>query len=227
MQALEALPNLRTLNLHSNLIEDFREIFKLRLLGSLHTVTLHGNPIEQLQHYRVFAVAALPHTVRNLDFSLVSMQVRSPLRRAYPCPKRSENGPPRGFDDPPHSKMRECIATLWRHHRTLCVRALSRGGSSPARTALLGLDGVACVYLASASPGARLREHMGQYPWPAREPRRHAPVRIPVTPPSLHFAAASPGARLACAYALCAFEIRQIGAGDAATPDEGGTTTEP
>lgn len=80
---LEALPNLSTLYLHTNLIEDFSNIKKLARLKLLEKLSLQNNPVQTsalrslagssagVQEYRVRAIATCPW-LKELDFSTVT-----------------------------------------------------------------------------------------------------------------------------------------------------------
>lgn len=52
LQGICELKELRMLYLHSNRIENLKEVDKLGELQHLHTITLHGNPIESTRDYR-------------------------------------------------------------------------------------------------------------------------------------------------------------------------------
>ena len=59
------------LYLHGNSIMNLAEIDKLALLPNLITLTLHGNPIDNQKGYRQYVLAKLP-SLRTLDFSRVT-----------------------------------------------------------------------------------------------------------------------------------------------------------
>lgn len=80
---LEAIPNLSTLYLHTNLIEDFSHIKKLARLKLLEKLSLQNNPVQTsalrsmagsskgIQEYRVRVIATCPW-LKELDFSTVT-----------------------------------------------------------------------------------------------------------------------------------------------------------
>lgn len=80
---LESFPNLATLHLHTNLIEDFSEVKKLARLKLLDKLTLQNNPLQTgalqsmagsskgIQEYRIKVVATIPW-LKELDFSTVT-----------------------------------------------------------------------------------------------------------------------------------------------------------
>ena len=80
---LESFPNLATLYLHTNLVEDFSEVKKLARLKLLEKLTLQNNPLQTsalqsmagsskgIQEYRIKVVATIPW-LKELDFSTVT-----------------------------------------------------------------------------------------------------------------------------------------------------------
>ncbi len=80
---LDSLPNLSTLYLHSNLIEDFSHVKKLARLKLLEKLSLQNNPVQTsalrslagssagVQEYRVRVIATCPW-LKELDFSTVT-----------------------------------------------------------------------------------------------------------------------------------------------------------
>lgn len=70
------LPELRSLYYHGNLVDDYRELLKLRPCPNLKTLTLTGNPIEKVESgYRLCVIAFLPF-LRKLDTGLVTLLER-------------------------------------------------------------------------------------------------------------------------------------------------------
>jgi len=65
--------NLKTLFLHANKISKLTEIDKLAKLPNLRSLTLHGNPLEEERNYRLYVILMLPQLV-NLNFSGISKQ---------------------------------------------------------------------------------------------------------------------------------------------------------
>jgi len=65
--------NLKTLFLHANKIKKLTEIDKLAKLPNLRSLTLHGNPIEEEKNYRFYVILMIPQLI-NLNFSGISKQ---------------------------------------------------------------------------------------------------------------------------------------------------------
>ena len=82
-EVIEAAPNLHTLYLHTNLLEDYTQVKKLGRLRLLERLSLHNNPVNTkalqnlngtstgVRDYRVRVLAAVPW-LRELDFSTVT-----------------------------------------------------------------------------------------------------------------------------------------------------------
>merc|ERR1711953_1275507 len=68
-------PNIRSLYLHGNAIENFNEIKKLKTMNNLRRLTLHGNPIDTLPQYRACVIHLLPG-LKSFDFSGVTKNDR-------------------------------------------------------------------------------------------------------------------------------------------------------
>ncbi|KAK6485921.1 leucine-rich repeat-containing protein 51 [Huso huso] len=88
--------NLRVLYLHGNSIITLGEVDKLVALPNLLSLTLHGNPMENEKGYRNYVMSALPQ-LKTLDFSAVTKQDRVAAaiwRRGFNQQKR----PKRNFD---------------------------------------------------------------------------------------------------------------------------------
>lgn len=49
----------------------FGDIIKLKQLPNLYSLTLHGNPIENLPHYRSSVICMFPQ-LRSLDFAKIT-----------------------------------------------------------------------------------------------------------------------------------------------------------
>jgi len=65
--------NLKTLFLHANKIKKLTEIDKLAKLPNLRSLTLHGNPMEEEKNYRFYVILMIPQLI-NLNFSGISKQ---------------------------------------------------------------------------------------------------------------------------------------------------------
>ncbi|XP_033127151.1 leucine-rich repeat-containing protein 51-like [Anneissia japonica] len=68
--------NLKMLYLHGNGISDHNQVDKLAAFPNLITLTLHGNPLENEPGYRQLILAKLPN-LRSLDFSRVTKADRA------------------------------------------------------------------------------------------------------------------------------------------------------
>jgi hypothetical protein len=117
---LEALPNLSTLYLHTNLIEDFSHIKKLSKLKLLEKLSLQNNPVQTsalqsmagsskgVQEYRVRVVATCPW-LKELDFSTVtSSEMQSALQHRHEV-QRLNDERKRGGQSPLPSPLRTML----------------------------------------------------------------------------------------------------------------------
>ena len=59
-------PELKTLYLHGNYIQDMSQITRFAKLEDLQTITLYGNPIEHIKNYRLIALNVLYQSLTNL-----------------------------------------------------------------------------------------------------------------------------------------------------------------
>ncbi|ODQ77176.1 hypothetical protein BABINDRAFT_163689 [Babjeviella inositovora NRRL Y-12698] len=66
----EQLPNLATLSLTSNNITHLSDLTSLSKCEELHTVALLHNPVIKVEHYRLFALWAIP-SLKILDFEKI------------------------------------------------------------------------------------------------------------------------------------------------------------
>jgi len=69
-------PKLKILYLHGNQIDKLSEVDKLGALPELFSITLHGNPIEDIPGYKQYVISVLPQlkvfntiTITNQDRS--------------------------------------------------------------------------------------------------------------------------------------------------------------
>lgn len=68
-------PNLKTLYLHGNYIQNLEEVKKLQDLPYLQTLTLYGNSIEQIKGYRLYVLGMMYEkyeTLKKLDSVLIT-----------------------------------------------------------------------------------------------------------------------------------------------------------
>lgn len=70
---------LKMLYLHGNKIQRFADISKLRQLPNLYSLTLHGNPIENQPHYRSSMIVMFPQ-LRSLDFAKITEDEKDSAR---------------------------------------------------------------------------------------------------------------------------------------------------
>lgn len=75
-EVLLQYPKLKILYLHGNQIDKLSEVDKLGALPELFSITLHGNPIEDIPGYKQYVISALPQlkvfntiTITNQDRS--------------------------------------------------------------------------------------------------------------------------------------------------------------
>ena len=64
-------PALKMIYLHGNKIRRFADIQKLQHLPNLYSLTLHGNPIENYPNYRSSIICMFPQ-LKSLDFAKVT-----------------------------------------------------------------------------------------------------------------------------------------------------------
>lgn len=68
-------PKLKMLYLHGNCINDLEEVDKLAALPNLISLSLHGNPMENDKEYRSYVLSKMPQ-LRTLDFSGITKSDR-------------------------------------------------------------------------------------------------------------------------------------------------------
>jgi U2 small nuclear ribonucleoprotein A' len=69
-----SLPNLETLVLTGNLIQELADLDPLASIKSLRTLSLLHNPVTTRQHYRLYVAFKLPQ-LRLLDFRKIKVKV--------------------------------------------------------------------------------------------------------------------------------------------------------
>jgi len=74
-EEFKLFPNLRTLNLHCNYINDLSEVQKLAPVASLKNLTIHGNAIDTIPSFRLYIIGILPQ-LQKLDTVLISKKER-------------------------------------------------------------------------------------------------------------------------------------------------------
>ncbi|XP_023015091.1 small nuclear ribonucleoprotein polypeptide A'-like U2A [Leptinotarsa decemlineata] len=85
----EYIPNLETLILAGNQIEELADIEPLVNLEKLTTLSLMFNPIAAKQHYRLYVIYKLPQ-VKLLDFRKIKMKEREEARTLFKSKKGKE-----------------------------------------------------------------------------------------------------------------------------------------
>lgn len=76
------LPNLETLIIINNNIEDLTEIDQLASIKSLRTLSLLRNPVANLKHYRLYTIYRIPG-LRVLDFKKVKEKERDQAQQLF------------------------------------------------------------------------------------------------------------------------------------------------
>lgn len=69
------LPNLETLILTNNNIDDLHEIDNISTIKTLHTLCLMRNPVASFKHYRLYTIYRMPN-LRILDFKKIKQKVK-------------------------------------------------------------------------------------------------------------------------------------------------------
>ncbi|KAK3726573.1 hypothetical protein QZH41_011030 [Actinostola sp. cb2023] len=78
----ESLPNLDTLVLTSNSIQDLKDIEPLHSIKTLKYLSLLRNPVTNKPYYRLFVIYKLPQ-LRVLDFQRIKMREREAAKRMF------------------------------------------------------------------------------------------------------------------------------------------------
>ena len=78
----EQVPNVQTVLLTNNSLQELADLDPLGSLPRLTTLSLIGNPVVMRQHYRLYAIFKIPH-LRVLDFRRVKQKV--PARENVMC----------------------------------------------------------------------------------------------------------------------------------------------
>lgn len=85
----QCLPNLDTLILTGNLIQELADLDPLASVKTLRTLSLLHNPITTRQHYRLYVAFKLPH-LRLLDFRKIKMKEREDANALFKSRKGKE-----------------------------------------------------------------------------------------------------------------------------------------
>ena len=83
-------PDLKVLYLHGNLLDDVRQVKKLKRLPNLMKLTLHGNPLEEKAKYRQTVINLLPN-LKQLDFTPITSLDREKAQHALRRRRRKED----------------------------------------------------------------------------------------------------------------------------------------
>ncbi|KDR19400.1 U2 small nuclear ribonucleoprotein A' [Zootermopsis nevadensis] len=83
------LPNLETLVLTGNLIQELADLDPLANIKSLRTLSLLHNPVTTRQHYRLYVAFKLPH-LRLLDFRKIKLKEREDAIALFKSKKGKE-----------------------------------------------------------------------------------------------------------------------------------------
>ena len=85
----EALPNLRSMILTNNNIQELSDIEKLSSVTSLDFISLLHNPVVSKQNYRAFVIHKFPN-LRVLDFKKVKQKEREEAKAIFKSKKGKE-----------------------------------------------------------------------------------------------------------------------------------------
>lgn len=85
----EYIPNLESLVLTGNHIEELTDVDCLSTMEKLHTLSLMQNPITAKQHYRPYVIYKLPQ-LRLLDFRKIKMKERDEAKALFKSRKGKE-----------------------------------------------------------------------------------------------------------------------------------------
>ncbi|KAJ9590188.1 hypothetical protein L9F63_016677 [Diploptera punctata] len=85
----QCLPNLDTLILTGNLIQELADLDPLTSVKSLRTLSLLHNPVTTRQHYRLYVAYKFPH-LRLLDFRKIKMKEREDANTLFKSKKGKE-----------------------------------------------------------------------------------------------------------------------------------------
>ncbi|GLI68001.1 hypothetical protein VaNZ11_012322 [Volvox africanus] len=80
----EFLPNLDTLILTNNRINNLQDIDPLATLPKLEHLSLHGNPVMTKPNYRLYVISKLPR-LKVLDFKKVKQKERDSAKAIFAC----------------------------------------------------------------------------------------------------------------------------------------------
>jgi U2 small nuclear ribonucleoprotein A' len=92
----KSLPNLGSLVLTNNNIEDLSEIDQLSTLKNLKVLSLLRNPISLLKHYRLYTIYRIP-SLKILDFKKVKETEREQAQKLYKGKKLKTSEKPNTF----------------------------------------------------------------------------------------------------------------------------------
>lgn len=90
------MPNIESLTLINNNIEELTEIDNLSSLKSLKFLTLLRNPVAALKHYRLYTIYRIP-SLRVLDFKRIRDKEREEAQKLYKGKKLKKSEVPRTF----------------------------------------------------------------------------------------------------------------------------------
>lgn len=85
----EYIPNLESLILTGNHLEELSDIDPLVTLENLTTLSLLHNPVTAKQHYRLYVIYKLPN-LRLLDFRKIKMKERQEAKNLFKSKKGKE-----------------------------------------------------------------------------------------------------------------------------------------
>lgn len=128
----QCLPNLETLILTGNNLNDLADLQPLADLASLRYLSLIDNMVQKKQNYRFFVIHLLPN-LRLLDFQKIKHQERAEAERMFGKAQRTAATPARAAVAPPQEnlvKIRAAIKNAKTMEEVQRLEQLLRSGES-------------------------------------------------------------------------------------------------
>ncbi|KAJ7358795.1 U2 small nuclear ribonucleoprotein A' [Desmophyllum pertusum] len=87
----ESLPNLESIVMTSNSMQELKELDPLKSVKSLQYLSLLRNPVTNKPHYRLYVINKLPQ-LRVLDFQRIKQREREAAKRMFSSKRAQESG---------------------------------------------------------------------------------------------------------------------------------------